>query len=74
VATPVEVSHARMKPLALANDHHGRCMAVAPERTPFSVRECPSHATRHKFITVSLLKRPRNGSFTSETAARQSQK
>ena len=66
---PAKDSHTRIKPFALASGH-GRYMTVAPERTLVSVGEWPLHVTysRHKFVTVSLPKRFRNGRCSSETA------
>jgi hypothetical protein len=51
---------------------NGRYMAVTPERTLVSVGEWPLHITvvRYKFLTASLLKRLRNGRFTSEITVR----
>jgi hypothetical protein len=61
----------RIKPLALA-DGHGRyrCITVTPEQTTDTARWEMAVAVTHnryKFLTVSLLKRLRNGRFTSET-------
>jgi hypothetical protein len=54
--------------LALASGH-GRYKTATPERTIFSVGERPLHTlNRYKFVTVSILKRLRNGRFASETA------
>jgi hypothetical protein len=64
---PVKGSHTRIKPLALASGH-GRYIAVIPEWALLSEGEWPLHKNRYKFVTVSLLKRFRNGRFNSETA------
>jgi hypothetical protein len=44
MTTPVKDYHTRIKPLALASGH-GRCMTIAPERTPVSAGEWPLHLT-----------------------------
>ena len=70
---PVKDSHTRIKPFALASGH-SRYITVTPERTLVSVGEWPLHIAVNKCVTVSLPKRFRNGSFTSETAVRRFQK
>jgi hypothetical protein len=71
---PGKHSDTKINPLTLTNGH-GRYMAVTPEWTLFSVGEWPLHLTViNLFVTVSLLKRFRNGRFTSETAMRRFQK
>jgi hypothetical protein len=67
-----ENSDTRTKPLALANGH-GRRMTAAPERKPVTMPVGDKQAAVHdrcKFVTASLLKRPRNGRFTSEFTVR----
>ena len=66
---PVKGSHTRIKPLALASGH-GRygTWPLSYTRTGSFVRwRMAVTYNRYKFVTVSLLKRLRNGRFTSET-------
>jgi hypothetical protein len=65
----INVTHFRIKPLALTNDH-GRCIAVAPERKLASLGKFPLNVKyiAVKLLAVSLPKMPCNGRFTSETA------
>ena len=66
---PGKHSDTRVKPLPLANDH-GRYTTVinTSERAIVSVGKWPLHIihSRYNFLTISLLKRSRNGRFTSE--------
>jgi hypothetical protein len=65
-----------MKPFPLTNGHGRYIMAVTPERILLSVGEWPlpgackrcNHG--HKFVTVSHLKRLRDGRFTSAPGSR----
>ena len=59
-------THARIKPLTLASGHGRYITTVTPERALVScVRWGMAVAhSRYKFVTVSLLKRFRNGRFT----------
>jgi hypothetical protein len=68
-------SDTRIRPLPLTTVVTGtRHITVTREREIVSVGEWPLHAgiiyNRLKFLTVSLLKRLRNGRFISETAVR----
>ena len=67
---PVKDSHTRIRPLALASGHgRYRYITVTPEWAPVSVGEWPLlYCNRYKFVTVSLMKRPRNVRVNTETA------
>jgi hypothetical protein len=67
---PFKYFRAGIKLLALTSGHsdHGRYIAVTP-RTGIIFRWVMTVTySRYKFVTVSLLKRLRNGRLASETA------
>jgi hypothetical protein len=72
---PCKHSYTRIKPLPLTFGQQPRPLHNRYTRTDtfFRWRMAVTYS-RHKFVTVSLLKRLHNGRFTSETAVRRFQK
>jgi hypothetical protein len=69
----INITHLRIKPLALTNGH-GRYITVTAERTPASVGEYPlNRYIAVKCLSVPFPKPPCNGRFASETADRRFQ-
>jgi hypothetical protein len=67
----------RIKPLHLTNDHGCYITAVRYTQTETFVRwglAVTYNRIRYQFVTVLLLKRLRDGRFTSETTVRRFQK
>jgi hypothetical protein len=66
---PVKDAHTRIKSLALASGHGRYMLHNRHTRTDTHVRwGMAVTCDRYKFLSVSLLKRFRNGHFASETA------